>query len=268
MSAAIAIDSAVTKQTIQSTAVLPSGVPKLVATKSTGRYPLCNLYPEEYATVQYLEPSGAFQTTTTVQEVASNGALAATSGELVLRFPDGSEYRGQVRDNKPHGEGIYVRPDRSYHNGTWLYGVPNGLGNALYANGDVYKGFFKNGRRDGDHGEYISQQYKYIGGWANGCMSGRGRLEWMGTGQMYEGEFLQNRFHGPGKFMFANGSVYEGIYINGQRHGRGKLLMADGSYYVGDWRNNVAVDTAVYNDVQGNSVIGFWENGNFIPKRA
>lgn len=250
--------------------MLPSGIPKLVATRTTGKYPLCNLYPEEFGTVQYLEQPGNFQATTIIDEPVRNatGPVPVNQGETVLKFPDGSEYRGQIKDGKPHGEGIYVRPDKSYHNGTWLYGVPNGYGVASYANGDTFKGMFKNGHRDGDAGEYINPRYKYIGGWRQGLMSGRGRLEWLGSNQLYEGEFVNNKFDGPGKFMFSNGSVFEGNYVNGMRNGRGKLLMPDGSHYIGDWQNNVSVGNAVYNDVQGNSVIGYWDNGNFVPKRA
>lgn len=48
------------------TTMLPSGIPKLVATRTTGRYPLCNLYPEEFGTVQYLEQPGNFQATTVI----------------------------------------------------------------------------------------------------------------------------------------------------------------------------------------------------------
>jgi hypothetical protein len=52
-------------------------------------------------------------------------------------------------------------------------------------------------------------------------------------GNIYEGEFLNNKKHGLGKQIFANGDVYEGHWENGLMEGKGKLTMSSGDIYVG-----------------------------------
>ena len=36
----------------------------------------------------------------------------------------------------------------------------------------------------------------------------------------------------------SDGKVYEGEFIDDQFHGKGKLTMKDGSYYDGNWEKN------------------------------
>ena len=35
----------------------------------------------------------------------------------------------------------------------------------------------------------------------------------------YMGEFIHNRFHGKGKYTFANGGIYDGDWVDGKRNG-------------------------------------------------
>ncbi len=42
------------------------------------------------------------------------------------------------------------------------------------------------------------------------------KIKYYENGEKYEGEFLNNKEHGYGKFTFKNGITIEGIWINGE----------------------------------------------------
>ena len=44
--------------------------------------------------------------------------------------------------------------------------------------------------------------------------------------------------HGKGKFTYANGNVYEGDYHNDKRHGKGKYTLANGDVYEGNFQDD------------------------------
>ena len=47
-------------------------------------------------------------------------------------------------------------------------------------------------------------------------------------------------FNGKGKEYYSNGNIrYEGDYVNGKREGNGKYIFEDGTYYIGEWKNGL-----------------------------
>ena len=48
------------------------------------------------------------------------------------------------------------------------------------------------------------------------------------TGGKYEGEYLDNWYHGNGKFTFDNGISYEGQFYHGDFHGEGLMRFPNG----------------------------------------
>ena len=59
---------------------------------------------------------------------------------------------------------------------------------------------------------------------------GRGKLTDK-DGNVYEGDFHNNKWHGEGRFWASDGSEYEGGFVCGIRHGHGVMKMADGSVF-------------------------------------
>jgi hypothetical protein len=57
-------------------------------------------------------------------------------------------------------------------------------------------------------------------------------------GDKYEGEFLNGKYHGYGRYIFKNGEIYEGYFANGKKHGKGKEIFTDGSVYEGELFEN------------------------------
>lgn len=56
---------------------------------------------------------------------------------------------------------------------------------------------------------------------------------------MYEGEWLNNKIHGQGKYVWADGRVYFGSWEENKMHGYGQLLWPDGRQYDGEFVNDV-----------------------------
>lgn len=73
--------------------------------------------------------------------------------------------------------------------------------------------------------------------------NGRGVMTWA-SGNRYEGDFRDGRFHGRGVFAWANGNRYEGEFRDGTFHGRG-VLTATGDRYEGEFRNGKRTGQAI-----------------------
>ena len=51
---------------------------------------------------------------------------------------------------------------------------------------------------------------------------------------------------GKGRFTYSNGDVYEGDYANDKRHGHGVFTYYDGDKYEGEWKNGKIEGYGVY----------------------
>jgi hypothetical protein len=49
------------------------------------------------------------------------------------------------------------------------------------------------------------------------------KCEWP-SGDKYEGEFMDDKLDGWGKYLWANGTVYEGRWKDGKKNGEGKQI--------------------------------------------
>ena len=57
------------------------------------------------------------------------------------------------------------------------------------------------------------------------------------NGDVYEGEFLNNKANGYGEYKHADGSLYQGYWINNLQNGHGKETWEDGSVFEGKYLN-------------------------------
>mmetsp|Transcript_15102 Transcript_15102/g.31077 ORF Transcript_15102/g.31077 Transcript_15102/m.31077 type:complete len:517 (+) Transcript_15102:269-1819(+) len=92
-----------------------------------------------------------------------------------------------------------------------LDGNPNGSGTLRMANGDVYIGDWKHGRRAG----------------AGACAHV--------NGDFYYGSWLNDEYHGRGVFVTSTNQIYSGDWKNGARHGFGIETWLNGARYVGNY---------------------------------
>ena len=103
-----------------------------------------------------------------------------------------------------------------------------------------YIGDWKDGKRHGQ-GTIHMQSYHYSGQWTNDKITGFGRITFSqrnNKGLYYEGELINSKYHGHGRFVFRNGDVFEGMYSNGNRDGYGKEVKINGDIYEGTWKGS------------------------------
>ena len=137
------------------------------------------------------------------------------NGRGTYRYPDGSEYSGDFRSAKMHGQGTYVYAGRGEkYVGEWRNGVINGQGTYYYRSGNRYDGEWRNGRKQGQ-GTYL----------------------YAGRGDKYVGNFANDQPSGQGVYYYSNGDRYEGEWRSGRKHGQG-VLYENGQKIVGEWQND------------------------------
>jgi hypothetical protein len=152
---------------------------------------------------------------------------------------EASTFFGEYKDNIPEGYGIYSRKGFTLEGMNWNKNALNDIGVAIWEEGEMYEGEFKNNVKDGI-GLYR---------WADGTT--------------YMGQFQKGKITGYGKMQFANGNVYEGQFNEGYITGWGKFVWDDGKYYIGNYLNNKkdGFGLFVWNLDPLNAVIGFWSQG-------
>ena len=79
---------------------------------------------------------------------------------------------------------------------------------------------------------------RYDGYWKEDKKNGKGRLFSATDGKLYEGDWLDNNYHGYGIETWPDGAKYEGQYEFGKKAGDGHFMWADDSEYVGEFREN------------------------------
>ncbi|KAJ6632656.1 Alsin like, partial [Pseudolycoriella hygida] len=78
---------------------------------------------------------------------------------------------------------------------------------------------------------------RYVGQWWCGQMQGIGHFEFP-DGRMYTGQLSNNEISGIGK-MFSPTGVYEGEFLNGKYHGHGVLEVKNKETYEGNFKDGV-----------------------------
>ena len=61
------------------------------------------------------------------------------------------------------------------------------------------------------------------------------------NGDIYEGDWVNDKRHGRGKMIYKTGDIYEGNWVNDKRHGKGEIIYANGLIHNGDWENDESI---------------------------
>lgn len=146
--------------------------------------------------------------------------------------------------NKIRFEGTYVKASRS--NEPYLF---TGTGTLFEGGLELYKGKWKNGKKNGRGTEYIRKAtLKYIGPFKDNVFSGKnGRLQrWPSETIIKQGTFRNNHLV-KGKDFRRNGTLeYEGTLKNGIWNGKGTLYNQDRSIvYHGGFKNGAYHGTGI-----------------------
>ena len=69
-------------------------------------------------------------------------------------------------------------------------------------------------------------------------MNGKGSLYYSSGNKKYEGDIINDKFEGNGKFIWEHGTYYIGQFKNGFRNGKGTYYYSNGNIkYEGNWIN-------------------------------
>ena len=146
--------------------------------------------------------------------------------------------------------------------------IPHGLGIQVNNSGNIYEGYWKDGKLHG-RGRYIGNWgIYYIGEWKEGSYDGEGAYYYFGT--KYEGNWNNNRKYGQGTLYHGNGDKYTGQWDGNK--GQGEVNYKDGTKYTGQW--NGSYQDEIKKDGLGTlysadgQVLkqGQWEEGEYVGK--
>jgi len=119
-----------------------------------------------------------------------------------------------------------------------------------WANGTFYEGGFANGLMSG-HGKLrFADGDTYAGAMRNGMMNGRGRYE-VPEREVYEGDFKDDYYWGQGVVTYADGRKYSGSFVRGNFEGKGRYANPDGDVHEGDFKNGEFTGTGTYRHRDG-----------------
>ena len=205
------------------------------------------------------------------------------NGKGTTTYIYGDQYIGEYKNDKKDGQGTYIYADGYKEVGTFENGKLNGYAIKYFADGSVNKeGIFKDDEflyaqsktlpacptSGYFHNCFGSITYKsgdiYSGEFKNDKLDGQGTYtfgpnsQW--AGDEYIGEFKVGGFTGQGTYTFADGEKYVGEYKNGKRDGQGINSYANGEKYVGEYKDGKQNGQGTYTFSNGDKYVGAYKN--------
>lgn len=159
----------------------------------------------------------------------------------------------------------------SVYKGDWKDNKKNGLGSQIYPNKEKYEGEWMENKRSGKgtfwtldkRGKYIRD---YTGEWFNDRKHGLGTQFFL-SGDKYDGCWIGGDMSGYGKMLYQNNDMYVGSWSKGQRNGYGILIKANGDLFEGHWVNDQREGEGCYFfKEKAKVIIGQWVDDQ--PKTA
>ena len=92
----------------------------------------------------------------------------------------------------------------------------------IYANGDRYEGFWKDGKRDRKGMLIVANKDKYEQQWKNGIKLGEDSP--VSDKSKYTGQMKDDLKHGEGTMIYPNGDKYVGKWEDGFKNGEGLCI--------------------------------------------
>ena len=217
-----------------------------------------------------------------------------TDEQCEIKFPDGTIYVGDIKNNEITGNGKYYFPTGTIYSGELLNGLRNGYGQFESPNEEIkYEGNWKNGLKNG-FGVMRKKGSVYEGNWKDGYIDGKGKLTWK-SGNIYKGEFNKGKIDGDGYMLWFNENKkysghwennvqngfgvqiwyetkgehkflfnrYIGEWKNGKRHGYGLFFYSNGAKYEGTWKNDNKDGFGIFTFNEGKKYVGLFRDDHF-----
>ena len=191
-----------------------------------------------------------------------------TDENCEIKFPDGTIYVGEMKDNQITGTGKYYFPTGAIYSGELLSGLRHGYGIFESPNeGLIYEGNWKKGLKNGN-GRMKKRGCIYEGNWKDGSINGRGKLTWA-SGNIYKGDFVKGKLNGDGYMIWYNESKkYTGHWENNLQNGYGIQIWYEGkgehkylfNRYIGEWKNGKRNGYGIFYYSNGSKYEGTWKD--------
>eukprot|EP00808_Paulinella_micropora_P031028 g75249.t1 len=127
-----------------------------------------------------------------------NGYGDCQNGYGVFKLSDGSMYKGDFKDGKQEGHGVYTNS-----------------GNIATKRALKKKKEAKSSQQQEEQQQVQHEGFMYEGQWKEGQMHGWGVFTEK-DGRRYEGEWVNGRMHGTGTHKFTDGQTCQGEWEHGR----------------------------------------------------
>ena len=96
---------------------------------------------------------------------------------------------------------------------------------------------------------------------AAGQMHGHG-TETFANGDVYVGEYKDDKRSGHGTYTYADGNIYIGEFEDDKRNGHGTFKFVDGNVYYGEFKDSIFHGHGILTSANGNVYAGEFNDGN------
>ncbi|MBW7876666.1 MAG: hypothetical protein H3C47_11835 [Candidatus Cloacimonetes bacterium] len=168
---------------------------------------------------------------------AGSSASVSEVRRKLIRLPDGSEFRGDLVGNRPHGRGWLKRLDKTSYFGDWVDGKPEGYGVIYLAKGQMYQGQMIQGSPQGEGSFRFVDDTIYRGTVHQGLPNGNGTIL-LPNGIVIEGEFFEGVLDGLATIRDGFGNVLELSFDDGEPVGDASFLDSEGFSLAGFFENS------------------------------
>jgi hypothetical protein len=133
---------------------------------------------------------------------------------------------------------------------------------------EEYRGKFNlKGERHSEHGVCVYADGSiYRGSWRNGRRNGRGTMEDSKTKELYDGKWVGGERLGKGLCTYPAGHRYDGTWAKGLRDGVGTFFKANGESYHGEFKAGMRHGYGVKTDSRGRVLKGWWKNDKLVEE--
>ena len=193
-----------------------------------------------------------------------------TNEQCEIKFPDGTIYVGEIKDNQITGTGKYYFPTGTIYSGELLNGLRHGFGKFESPNEEIiYEGNWKDGLKNGQ-GIMKKKGSIYEGNWKDGFIDGKGKLTWKSK-NIYKGDFSKGKINGDGYMIWFNeNKKYSGQWENNIQNGYGVQIWYEtkGEHkylfnrYIGEWKNGKRNGYGIFYYSNGSKYEGTWKDDN------
>ena len=125
-------------------------------------------------------------------------------------------------------------------------------------NGNIYQGYFSNGKKNGFGIIFYFNNISIFRGKFENDNLKFGTLSFP-NGKFYRGNFVDNKYNGYG-MLYGGNYIYEGQFKNGKKFGYGVYKTKDG-IYEGEFQEDTYYGFGKWSWNNGDSYFGFWQNG-------